>query len=47
MRTGNLAAVMRTIGQRDVKTAMRYQQPELETLRAALDYRPPTTEAAT
>jgi integrase len=46
MRTGNLAAVMRTMGHRDVKTAMHYQHPELETVRAALDYRPPTTEAA-
>jgi hypothetical protein len=46
MRTGNLAAVMRTMGHRDVKTAMHNQHPELETARAALDYRPPTTEAA-
>jgi len=37
-RTGNLAAVMRTMGHRDVKTAMRYQHPELEVVRAALDY---------
>ena len=36
-RTGNLAAVMRTMGHRDVKTAMQYQHPELEMLRAALD----------
>jgi hypothetical protein len=27
MRTGNLAAVMRTMGHRDVKTAMHYQHP--------------------
>jgi hypothetical protein len=46
MRTGNLAAVMRTIGHRDVKTAMHYQHPELEIVRAALDYRPPNAEAA-
>ena len=46
MRTGNLAAVMKTMGHRDVKTAMHYQHPELEIVRAALDYRPPTTEAA-
>jgi integrase len=39
MRTGNLAAVMRTMGHRDVKTAMHYQHPELEVVRAALDYR--------
>jgi integrase len=38
MRTGNLAAVMRTMGHRDVKTAMHYQHPELEIVRAALDY---------
>jgi len=37
MRTGNLAAVMRTMGHRDVKTAMQYQHPELEIVRAALD----------
>jgi hypothetical protein len=35
MRTGNLAAVMRTVGRRDAKTAD--QHPELETVRAALD----------
>jgi integrase len=28
MRTGNLAAVMKTMGHRDVKTAMHYQHPE-------------------
>jgi integrase len=38
MRTGNLAAVMRTMGHRDIKTAMHYQHPELEVVRAALDY---------
>ena len=38
MRTGNLAAVMRTTGHRDVKTAMHYQHPELDVVRAALDY---------
>jgi hypothetical protein len=38
MRTGNLAAVMRIMGHRDVKTAMHYQHPELEVVRAALDY---------
>ena len=36
-RTGNLAAVMKTMGHRDVKTAMHYQHPELEVVRAALD----------
>jgi hypothetical protein len=38
MRTGNLAAVMKTMGHRDVKTAPHYQHPELEVVRAALDY---------
>ena len=37
-RTGNLAAVMRTMGHRDVKTAMQYRHPELEIVRAALDH---------
>ncbi|MGO9305414.1 MAG: tyrosine-type recombinase/integrase [Candidatus Korobacteraceae bacterium] len=36
-KTGNLAAVMRTMGHKDVKTAMQYQHPELEIVRAALD----------
>jgi site-specific recombinase XerC len=36
-RTGNLAAVMPTMGHRDVKTAMRYQHREIEIVRAALD----------
>jgi integrase len=40
MRTGNLAAVMKTMGHRDVKTAMHYQHPELEVVRAALDHIP-------
>lgn len=39
-RTGNLAAVMKTMGHRDVKTAMHYQHPELEIVRALLDYDP-------
>ena len=37
-KTGNLAAVMRTMGHKDVKTAMQYQHPELEIVRAALDH---------
>jgi site-specific recombinase XerD len=37
-RTGNLAAVMTTMEHRDVKTAMHYQHPALEIVRAALDY---------
>ena len=36
-KTGNLAAVMKTMGHKDVKTAMQYQHPELEVVRAALD----------
>ena len=40
MRTGNLAAVMKTMGHRDVKTAMHYQHPGLEIVRAALDSAP-------
>ena len=35
--TGNLAAVMKTMGHRDVKTAMQYQHPELDIVRAALN----------
>jgi len=35
-RTGNLKAVMEMMGHRDVKTAMRYQHPELDIVRAAL-----------
>jgi len=34
------------MGHRDVKTAMLYQHPELEIVRAALDYRPPSPELA-
>jgi integrase len=43
-RTGNLAAVMRTMGHRDVRTAMHYQHPELEIVRAALDGPAESTE---
>jgi integrase len=35
--TGNLAAVMKTMGHRDVRTAMQYQHPELEMVRIALN----------
>lgn len=35
--TGNLAAVMKTMGHKDVKTAMQYQHPELEMVRTALN----------
>jgi hypothetical protein len=33
---------MKAMGHRDVKTAMHYQHPELEVVRAALDYRAST-----
>lgn len=35
--TGNLAAVMKTMGHKDVKTAMQYQHPELDLVRTALN----------
>jgi site-specific recombinase XerD len=35
--TGNLAAVMKTMGHKDVRAAMQYQHPELEMVRAALN----------
>jgi hypothetical protein len=34
------------MGHHDVKTAMHYPHPELEIVRAALDYRPPSNEVA-
>src|SRR5207247_11237532 len=34
--TGNLAAVMTTMGHKDVRAAMQYQHPDLEIVRAAL-----------
>ncbi len=36
-RTGNLKAVMKVMGHRDFKTAMRYQHPEVDIVRAALN----------
>jgi integrase len=36
-RTGNLKLVMNAMGHVDVKTAMKYQHPELELVRAALN----------
>jgi integrase len=36
-KTGNLKAVMTVMGHKDVKTAMRYQHPDPEIVRAALD----------
>lgn len=35
--TGNLAAVMKTMGHKDVKIAMQYQHPELDIVRRALN----------
>ena len=35
--TGNLAAVMKTMGHKDVRAAMHYQHPDLEVVRAALN----------
>ena len=34
--TGNLEAVMKTMGHKDVKTVMQYQHPELEMVREAI-----------
>jgi integrase len=36
-KTGNLAAVMKTMGHKDVRAAMQYQHPELELVRVALN----------
>lgn len=36
-RTGNLKAVMNVMGHKDVKTAHKYQHPELDIIRAALN----------
>jgi hypothetical protein len=36
-RTGKLAAVMKTMGHKDVRAAMQYRHPELELVRAALN----------
>lgn len=36
-RTQNLAAVMKVMGHKDVRTAMRYQHPELDIVREALN----------
>jgi site-specific recombinase XerC len=35
--TGNLAAVMTTMGHSDVRAAMQYQHPDLESVRTALN----------
>jgi hypothetical protein len=36
-KTGNLKLVMQTMGQKDVKTAMKYQHPELDIVRTVLN----------
>ncbi len=46
-RTGNLKAVMRVMGHRDVKTAMKYQHPEIDIVRAALKEDERAREAGT
>jgi integrase len=38
-KTGNLKLVMDSMGHADVKTAMKYQHPELEIVRQALNAR--------
>jgi hypothetical protein len=38
-RTGNLALVMRIMGQKNLKAAMAYQHPELEQVRLVLNDR--------
>jgi integrase len=38
-RTGNLAALMKTLGHADAQTAMRYQHPGLEQIRKAVEER--------
>jgi integrase len=45
-RTGNLKAVMKVMGHRDFKTAMRYQHPEVDIVRAALKQPQQTTVPA-
>jgi hypothetical protein len=36
-KTGNLKAVMKEMVHRDVKTAMKYQHPEIDIVRAVLN----------
>ena len=42
--TGNLAAVMKSMGHADVRTAMKYQHPDLNVLRDALNARENSSE---
>jgi integrase len=44
--TGNLAAVMKTMGHKDVRTAMQYQHPEVEVVRQALNHNNSTEKHA-
>jgi integrase len=44
-KTGNLKLVMQAMGHVDVKTAMKYQHPELDILRSALNDTQPGTPA--
>ena len=45
--TGNLAALMKVAGHGDVKTAMKYQHPELDSIREAIDRRNQVTSQST
>lgn len=45
-KTGNLKLVMQTMGQIDVKTAMKYQHPELDIVRTALNETAPGARQA-
>jgi hypothetical protein len=38
VRTRNVAAVVKTMTHRDLKTAMHYHHPELDVVRTVLDY---------
>jgi integrase len=45
-KTGNLKLVMQTMGHVDVKTAMKYQHPELDIVRSALNETEPDVPQA-
>jgi site-specific recombinase XerD len=44
-KTGNLKAVMKVMGHRDVKTTMKYLHPEIDIVRALLNQDDAATEA--
>jgi hypothetical protein len=44
-RFRDLEAVMKVMGHRDVKTAMKYQHPEIDIVRAVLNQGDAATEA--